>query len=56
MKKTYMTFSAPMPKSRRPSPKEAAALVKKAAAEFAPSRKLAKKMFPEIDVGEVVDE
>ena len=31
-------------------------LVKKAAAEFAPSRKLAKKMFPEIDVGEVVDE
>ena len=30
-------------------------LVKKAAADFEPSRKWAKKMFPEIDVGEVVE-
>ncbi|MBR1587910.1 MAG: serine/threonine protein kinase [Kiritimatiellae bacterium] len=30
-------------------------LVKKAAADFEPSRKWAKKLFPEIDVGEVVE-
>ena len=32
MKKTYMTFEAPAPKSRRPSTREAAAIMKKAAA------------------------
>jgi len=30
-------------------------LVQKAAADFEPSRKMAKKMFPDIDVGEVVE-
>jgi hypothetical protein len=30
-------------------------LVKKAAADFEPSRKWAKRMFPEVDVGEVVE-
>ena len=30
-------------------------LVQKAAADFEPSRRIAKKMFPDIDVGEVVE-